>query len=46
LAQDDRRLNEMAITGYSSCAEKNGYVMLASDQNAPVIAAAIAALVP
>ena len=46
LAQDDRRLNEMAITGYRSCAEKNGYVMLASDQNAPVIAAAIAALVP
>ena len=45
LAQDDRRLNEMAITGYRSCAEKEGYVMLASNQNVPVIDAAIAALV-
>jgi hypothetical protein len=35
----------MAITGYRSCAEKEGYVMLASNQNVPVIDAAIAALV-
>jgi hypothetical protein len=35
----------MSITGYSSCAEKDGYVMLASDQNVPVIDAAITALI-